>query len=173
MKRMHRSLLSGLALIAACGGAQAQTNANFDLTGEILQGTCEWSVADVDRTVVLDPIGILKLPASGGAGFVSFSLTLENCTPGLSSATFVFGGTPDAVDPLRYQNAGDAAGVAIELQSAEGRTLGANGDDSSRTVAIVGSRAVLDLRAGYWRLPGVAVGPGSVLSMAMVTTRYD
>lgn len=172
MKPAYLSLLGGFALFVACGGVCAQS-LNFNMTGQINSGTCAWSAADLDRTVALDPIGLTKLPASGGAGFVPFTIHIEKCTPGMNSATFTFSGTPDPNDPLRYKNSADATGVAIELESSDGLTLGANGTNSARTVPIVGDQASLDLRAGYWRVTGTPLSTGNVMSTALVTMSYD
>lgn len=173
MKRLHLPLLlAALALCAAHGGVRAQS-AQLNMTGEITLGTCDWAVGDGNRTVALDPISANALPANGATGFKSFRLTLTNCTPILSSATFIFAGTPDPADALRFQNTGDATGVAIELESMDGQTIGADGTNNARSAPIVEGQTSLVLQAGYWRLGGQALSTGRVAAVTTVTMNYN
>lgn len=152
----------------------AAQSVTFNVTGTVQAGTCDLSAGDVNRVVKLDPIYVGDLPANGAAGTVNFNLIVNNCAPGLSNAIFTFTGTPDASDGLRYQNTGTATGVAIELESAsDSQTIGADGTNNARTVAISGGQAVLGLTASYWRLAGVAANPGSVTAVATVNTSYN
>lgn len=163
-------IIMGIAVLAAhAGTALAQTQ--FDITGEIDPGTCQWAVGDDDRTIVFDPIDASVLNVHGSGNFQTFSLTLQNCAPGMSSATFTFGGTPDTSDPLRFLNVGSAKGTAVDLESSDGLYIGANGTNNSRTVPVVGNGAVIALRAGYWRVGSVSAG--SVSSVATVTVTYQ
>lgn len=177
-KRAARTFLMMLgvpSLFAAAGRVSADT-VTFTVTGQIVSGTCELSAGDQNRTVTLAPIGTSDMPASGKAakGAASFTLTVENCAAGLSTATFTFAGTPDPNDNMRYQNTGNATGVAVELEStSDGQTIGANGTNSSRTAPISGSQASLDLTAYYWRIPSVALAAGAVRSIATVTASYN
>lgn len=173
MKRRGLPLFALLALTVIGGGAHAQST-TFNVSGTISPSTCQWSVAaDADRIVALDPIQASALPASGATGFKAFSLTLDQCDPGLSSATFSFNGNPDPHDPLRYQNSGTASGVAIELQSADGATIGANGTNSERTRTINAGQTSLPLRAAYWRVSGASLSSGTVASVATVSISYN
>jgi type 1 fimbria pilin len=156
-----------LAIYASAVAAQTQ----FDITGEIDPGTCQWAVGDDDRTITFDPIDASVLNANGSGNFQTFNLTLKNCAPGMTSATFVFGGTPDSADPQSFLNTGSAHGTAIELESADSVDIGADGTNSSRTVPIVDNGAVIALRAGYWRVG--AVTAGSVSSVAIVSVTYQ
>jgi type 1 fimbria pilin len=169
---MLRKLLTIMGIVVAAahaGTTVAQTQ--FDMTGEIDPGTCQWAVGDDDRTIVFDPIDASVLNASGSGNFQTFNLTLQNCAPGMISATFVFGGTPDTNDPLRFLNTGSAQGTAVELESADGLNIGADGTNNSRTVSVVNNGAVIALRAGYWRVGSVAAG--SVDSVATVSVTYQ
>ncbi|WP_267225495.1 fimbrial protein [Dyella silvae] len=173
MKRRGLPLFALLAFTVIGGGAHAQST-TFNVSGTISPSTCQWSVAsDADRTVALDPIQASALPASGATGFKAFSLTLDQCDPGLSTATFSFSGTPDSRDPLRYKNSGTASGVAVELQSTDGLTIGANGANSTRTTAISAGTTSLPLRAAYWRVSGASVSAGTVKSVATVSISYN
>jgi type 1 fimbria pilin len=172
MKRPHMTPLVALVLFAAGGSASAQSVA-FQLTGSIVPATCDWSLGDGNRTIALDPIEARALPGIGAAGFKRFDLNLENCSDGVTSATFTFAGTSDPNDPLRYKNSGGATGVAIELQSMDGQTIGANGTNNARTTPVIGRRAVLGLNVAYWRIGSVALDTGTVTSVATVTMRYN
>jgi type 1 fimbria pilin len=145
----------------------------FDMTGEILQGTCDWVVGDNDRKVLFDPIDVNIFPAAGGVGFKAFTLGLRNCTPGLTSATFVFSGASDANDPIRFASSGTAGGVAVELQASDGSTIAADGSDSSRTVPVTSGNAAIQLRAGYWRVGARPLTSGTVSSVALVSVSYN
>jgi type 1 fimbria pilin len=174
---MRKLLLTfGLMVLAApAGTAAAQTE--FDIEGEIEPGTCEWAIQDIAQTVVLDPIDASVLNAKGSGNFKTFNLQFSSCPPSTVSMTLTFLGTPDANDPLRFQNAGTAQGTAVELESADGSTIGANGTNNSRTIPIVqvpGTPtygAQLDLQAGYWRVGTVTAG--TVESVATFSVTYQ
>lgn len=167
----RNALLSmGIAMLALyASNVFAQTQ--FDVTGKIEAGTCEWVVGDDNRTIELSPIDASVLNLNGSGNFQTFDLSLQKCAPGVNSATFVFSGTPDANDPLRFANTGSGKGAGIELETQDGVTIGANGTRNSRVIPIVGDGAVIKLQAGYWRTGAVAAG--SVLSVAMVTVTYE
>lgn len=158
-----------LAAHVGTAGAQAQ----FDISGTIEPGTCEWVVGDDDRKVLLEPIDVSAFPAAGGVGFKTFTLGLQNCTPSLTSATFVFSGTSDVSDATRFGNSGTAEGVAVELQSSDNSTIAANGSNSSRTVPVTSGNAVIELRAGYWRVAARPLTSGTVSSVALVSVSYQ
>jgi type 1 fimbria pilin len=172
MKRLHLILLVALTASAVSSVAPAQS-VGFNMTGSIVPPTCDWSVGDNNRTIALDPIDARALPANGAAGSKLFKLSLEKCSDGVTSATFSFTGTSDPDDPLRYKNTGDAKGVAIELQSTDGKTVGANGTDNARTTAVVAGGTVLELNAAYWRIGTTALGTGTVTSVATVSMSYN
>jgi type 1 fimbria pilin len=171
-----RSVLMFLTLAGVLAGVSAPVAAvdlTVRFTGEFKTRTCDWSLGDGNRTITLNPIEARALPGNGAAGFKQFNLNLENCSDDVTSATFSFTGTPDSDEPLRYKNSGDAKGVAIELQSMDGQTVGANGTDNARTTAVVAGRTVLKLNAAYWRIGSVELGTGSVSSVATVTMSYN
>jgi type 1 fimbria pilin len=165
-------MVAGIAMLAAhvgTAGAQAQ----FDITGTIEPGTCEWAIGDNDRNILFDPIDVSAFPAAGGIGFKAFTLGLRNCTPSLTSAIFVFSGTSDANDVTRFANNGTAGGVAVELQSSDGSTITADGSDSSRIVPVTSGNAQIQLRAGYWRIGSHPLTSGTVSSVALVSVSYN
>lgn len=164
-------LVTGIAVLTAhIGAARAQTQ--FDISGTIEPGTCEWVVGDDDKKILFDPIDVSVFPAAGGAGFKTFTLGLRNCTPSLTSATFVFSGTSDVSDVIRFGNGGTAGGVAVELESSDGSTIAADGSNSSRTVLVTSGNAVIQLRAGYWRVGARPLTSGTVSSVALVSVSY-
>ncbi|WP_250633757.1 fimbrial protein [Pinirhizobacter soli] len=171
---MRAAIIAGtilLAFTAGSTGASAQS-VEFNLTGTIQEPTCDWSLGSDERKVLLAPIGSKELPASGAARFTDFSLSLEKCSSSTTQARFTFTGTSEPKAPPRFQNTGDATGVAVELQSADGTTVGANGVGNVRTQAVTGGAAELKLRAGYWRILGEPVVAGSVAAVAAVTVEY-
>ncbi|WP_130617562.1 fimbrial protein [Dyella amyloliquefaciens] len=164
-------VLLPFALAFASVNASAQTT--FNMTGTIVNGTCQWTLSGgSDSTVALDPISVSALPAVGATGYKPFQLTVNSCSAGLTQATFAFTGTSDATDLARYKNTGAATGVAVELESADGATIGANNTNNTRTVPISAGQATLDLRVAYWKLPSVLATTGSVLSSTLVTMSY-
>lgn len=163
---------SGVALACVLAAAPVQAT-DFNLTGEVMIGTCDWSLGSADRLVALDPVAVRQLPASGGSHYVSFALNLQGCAPAVRQATFHFSGSPDPDEPTHFRNAGDAAGVAVVLVSEDDRVIAADGSDSERAVAVTGQAVRLRLRAGYWRLAGQTPGVGSVAATATVTLRYE
>lgn len=169
---MRKSLmLLGIAVLAAHAGT-AGAQAQFDISGTIEPGTCAWVVGDDDKKVLLDPMDVTAFPAAGGVGFKVFTLGLRHCTPSLTSATFVFSGTSDTNDIVRFANSGTAGGVAVELQAADGSTIAADGSNSSRTVPVALGNAVIQLRAGYWRIGARPLTGGTVSSVALVSVSY-
>lgn len=172
------TLRQGLSVIVFCvlvtvGDTAQAVDLTIHFTGKFIEPTCQWVAGDDNRTVTLDPIDVSQLQKPGAANIKTFSIGLTSCTTGLSMATFTFSGTPDPTDNLRYQNTGTASGVAIELQSSDGQTIGANGTNNSRTAPIAGGNATLNLQAGYWRLATGTLAPGKVTSVATVTATYN
>lgn len=145
----------------------------FEMTGDILPPTCRWAIGDGNRKVQLNAIDLKDLPASGAAGHTQFQLMLEDCSAGVTQVMFAFSGNVADSDSFRYRNIGSAKGMAIELQSDNGRTLRADGSDSSRAVAVIANRAVLDLQVAYWRLDGQQTSSGTVIAVAQVVMTYQ
>lgn len=169
-----RKLRLSLAALALCGGVSsigvAQTNVN--VTGKLTAGTCQWGVGGSDHAVTLDPVYVSQLKQGQVTGLKMFSLSLTNCSTGMVSATFTFSGTSDTTDKLRYRNSGTATGVAIELQSSDGKTIGADGTDNRRTATVTGNQVTLPLQAGYWQVGARASG-GSVDSGITFAVQYN
>lgn len=169
-----RKLWLLLAAFALCGGASsaALAQSNVSVTGRLTAGTCQWGVGGSDHAVPLDPINVAQLRQGQVAGPKTFSLSLTNCAAGTVSATFTFLGTSDATDKLRYRNSGSATGVAVELQSSDGRTIGADGTDNQRTATVTGNQVTLPLQAGYWQVGAQASG-GTVDSGITFAIQYN
>lgn len=165
----NASLIAASFIVAKSGYAQSL---DFAMIGEILQSTCTWAVGDGHHNIQLDSINVRDLPASGAAGQTPFQLRLERCSPGVTQVTFSFSGNGDPDDPHRYLNLGTAPGIAIELQSADGRTFPADGSRSAYTVPVTANRAELDLRVAYWRLGTRPAGGGTVIAVAQVVLAY-
>ena len=157
---------------AMSSAAVAQGSAAVNVTGRLVGGTCQWDAGGANRTISLDRVNVSALKTGQATALKSFNLSLINCSPGTAQAVFTFSGTPDATDPMRHRNSGTAKGVAVELASNDGRTIGANGTNNRRTVAIVGNRAVLALQAGYWKVSDNASG-GTVSATATLTINYN
>lgn len=171
-------LACAIGVAGFTGQVRAVDTANVTIRGTINAGTCDIAAGDVNKNVTLPTVQVGDLPSSGAYGFEPFTLTVSNCDAGLASAVFTFTGTQDATDPLRFKNADDgmtggATGVAVELESDDGVNIGANGTNNSRAMAITNSQAVLNLKAGYWRLPGAALKAGSVTATATVNMSYN
>jgi len=169
-----RKLLLSLAAFALCGGGSsaAVAQSNVSVTGRLTAGTCQWGVGGSDPLVLLDPINVSQLKRGQVAGLKTFSLSLINCSPGLVSATFSFGGISDATDTLRYRNQGTATGVAIELQSSDGKTIGADATDYQRTATVTGNEVTLPLQVGYWQV-GARATSGTVIGGISFMVRYN
>ena len=169
-------LLSIACLGAACllGTAPAHAQSlGFDMTGDILPPTCSWAVGDDNRSVQMDAIDMRDLPISGAAGHTPFQLLLEGCSAGVVQVQFAFSGNPDAADPFVYRNIGTATGMAVALQSTDGRLLRADGSDSTRMVPVTAGSATLELQAAYWRLAGAATSSGTVIAVAQLVLTYQ
>lgn len=170
MSRVHYLAIPlALALFTACGGVRAQST-NFSMTGEIQAPTCSWRTENVDRTVALDPISLMSLSPGKPAGLTRFSITVDGCSPGMSSAIFIFTGNADARDTLRLVNTGTASGVALELESGDGANIRPTG--GFRTVPVVANSATLDLQVGYWYV-GPIISSGTVTGQTVVTMLYN
>lgn len=162
-----------LALAGLLTAAAAAHGNDFNVSGEVMIGTCDWSMGDADRQVVLEPVGSSMLPVARGSGYVGFELNLKDCTDAVRKAVFRFSGSPAPGAPTLLRNVGDATGVAVVLESDDGQIIAADGSDSERVAAVSGLRARLRLRAGYWRLGAPAAGVGSVAATAVVTLHYE
>lgn len=172
MLRLLSKAIVGLCCVFGATITHAQS-LGFEMTGDILPPTCRWAVGDDNRSIQLDAIDLRDLPASGAAGHTPFQLVLEGCSAGVTQVVFAFSGNVDISDTYRYRNIGSAMGMAMELQSSDGRTLRADGSDSTRTVAVSADRAALDLRVAYWRLDGQQTSSGTVIAVAQVVMTYQ
>lgn len=161
-----------MAFCALSGAVHADTS-NVTIQGNIQQGTCQFAAGDDNKVVNLGTLPVSSLPASGAATFVPFTLTVENCDAGLTRVDFAFTGTSDSTDPLRFKNTGTATGMAVELESADGVNIGANGTNNMRSVQISGSQAVINLQAALWHLTGMAATAGTVSAVATVNATYN
>lgn len=169
------SIVVGLTTVAS--QARAVQTTDITINGTIEAGTCEVSAGDVNKLVTLDTIKVSDVTATGIVAPKTFALTAD-CDAGLSNAIFTFTGTKEDLDPPRFKNvesATDAAkGVGVELEQVGDSTpIGADGTSNSRTVVITGGKGVIQLRAGYWHTPGVAVGSGRVKAVVTVTMGYN
>ncbi|WP_052321606.1 fimbrial protein [Ralstonia sp. A12] len=169
-----RTLWRALAALALCGASSAALaqSSNVSVTGRLTAGTCQWGVGGSDHAVPLDPVKVSQLKQGQVTGLKTFTLALTNCAAGLISATFTFSGTSDATDKLRYRNNGTAAGVAVELQSSDGRTIGADGTANQRTATVIGNQVTLPLQAGYWQV-GARASSGTVDTGITFAIQYN
>ncbi|MCO5397565.1 fimbrial protein [Ralstonia soli] len=168
-----RTLWLSLALLALCGGVSsgAVAQSNVSVTGNLTAGTCQWGVGGSDHAVLLDPVNVSQLRRGQVVGLKTFDLVLTNCSAGTVSATFTFSGTSDATDKLRYRNNGTARGVAVELQSRDGRTIGADGTDNQRVATVAATEVTLPLQVGYWQV-GATASSGDVDTGITFTIDY-
>jgi len=169
-----RKLWLSLAAFALGGGAStiAMAQSNVSVTGSLTAGTCQWGIDGGDYAVPLDTVNVSQLKQGQVSGLKAFSLSLTKCSARMVSATFTFSGTSDATDKLRYRNSGTAAGVAIELQSTDGKTIGADGTNNKRTATVTGNQVTLPLQAGYWQVGARASG-GTVDSAITFAIQYN
>lgn len=172
MPRLLSKTCLGSAFLLVATLAHAQS-VGFQMTGDILPPTCSWAVGDDNRSVQMDAIDMKDLPVSGAAGHTSFQLVLEGCSVGVTQVKFAFSGTVDTADPVVYRNIGTAKGMAVALQSTDGRMLRADGSDSTRTVLVTAGGATLDLQSAYWRLGGQTTSSGTVIAVAQVVLTYQ
>nr|WP_311528364.1 fimbrial protein [uncultured Ralstonia sp.] len=143
------------------------------VSGRLTASTCQWEVGESgDIGVGLDPINLGTLKLGQVAGVKTFNLSLTNCSTDTANAVFSFSGTPDLTDPLRYRNTGTASGVAVQLQSSDGATIGANDPNNQRVASRSGTRITLPLQAGYWKVVDSARA-GTVGSAITFAIRYN
>lgn len=129
--------------------------------------TCDLATGDVNRTIPLPTIQASALKNVVYAGVHNFDLT-ATCT-NAANVTFRFTGTPAPGNNLLFANSGTAGGVALWLYSrANGQTI-SNG--ATRTVAVSGNRAVLQLGAAYHK--NGTVSQGTLVSTATVNITYN
>lgn len=129
--------------------------------------TCDLATGDVNRTIPLPTIQTSALKDVVYAGEHNFDLT-ANCT-NTANVTFRFTGTPAPGNNLLFANTGTAGGVALWLYSrSNGQTIN-NG--ATRTVAVSGNRAVLQLGAAYHK--NGTVSQGTLVSTATVNITYN
>ena len=172
MLRLLSKTCLGATYLLGATLAHAQS-LGFEMTGDILPPTCSWAVGDDNRSVQMDSIEMRDLPVSGAAGNTPFQLVLEDCSAGVTQVRFAFSGNADAIDTATYRNIGTAKGMAVALQSTDGRMLRADGSDSTRTVSVIAGGATLDLQSAYWRLGGQATSSGTVIAVAQVVLTYQ
>ncbi len=128
--------------------------------------TCDLAAGDVSRVIALDPVRISNFTGIS-IGTKNFDLT-ANCS-NASNVTFRFTGTPDPGNSALFANStGSARGVALWLHT-PGQTVSNN---STRTVAVSGNRAVLRMGAEYHKTTGTLT-KGSLASTVTVNITYN
>lgn len=165
--------LTGLLPIP--GYAQVDT-VFLNVTGRLVGNTCNIVPADIDRTVTLRDVSTFELIASSDQSYAprSFSLRLENCTPGITNAKFSFSGVSDSTDGNHWSNTGTADNLAIHLYRATGEAIAPfefAGD--IYTLPVTGTTATFDAFVAYWKTGTGAPTQGSLKSRAVVTVDYD
>ncbi|WP_333679510.1 fimbrial protein [Dyella sp.] len=177
MNFFQLSLLgTGIALATSVmSTAFAATTGTIAVQGLIQDNvTCNLHAGDVNRTIRLDTYPVGSVPASNQSfGYTpTFTLTAD-CSSNATQVSFLFSGTPSAGDGLRFQNAGDATGLGLQLESGDGKLIPANGKDSdrTRTLNVTNGTATLDLKAAYYRQAPVKAG--SFESKVMVSLSYN
>lgn len=134
--------------------------------------TCDLATGDVNRTIALDPVNVSTLQEATFAGARDFELT-ANCQDA-SHVTFRFSGTPAVGNNALFANTGTAEGVALWLYSRINgaiQNIGANGTSDTRTVVVLGDRAVLPLGAAYHA--NGTVSQGTLVSAVTVSITYN
>ena len=171
--RQQWALLPALILSGATPPAAMAQSATVAVTGRLSAATCQWGLGGgSDVSVSLDSINISALKVGQVAGVKSFSLLLSNCPTDVNNVVFSFSGTSDTTDPQRYRNNGTARGVAVQLQTSDGATIGANDPSNQRTVSRSGTQIALPLQAGYWKVVDSASG-GTVEAAITFTIKYN
>lgn len=150
------------------------------ITGEIIvEGliqdnvTCNLSAGDVTRTIELKPYPIGDVPATNQSfGHKPFTLT-AHCSSNAKTVSFLFSGTPSTGGRARFQNTADEIGLSLQLESADGKLIPANGAESerTRTLDVADGSAALGLNAAYYR--EAPVKAGSFQSQVMVSLSYN
>lgn len=145
------------------------------ITGNVVASPCEVSSDSITKTIALDGgkgIQAKDLAAAGAATeWVAFSINLENCPAGTSSATIAFSGTPDDANPDdMYANTGTAENAAVQLQGTEGQKFG-NGKSFTYT-PITNNAIALHLQSRIYTQNG-GVTPGTVSAVVTADMTYQ
>ncbi|UTH74784.1 fimbrial protein [Chromobacterium sp. IIBBL 290-4] len=160
------------------GGINITPNINFNqlISGTVFftpGGTCNLS-AGGQYTVNLPIVGGPQFAAVGSALARSyFTISAQNCSTGVKTATFRFSGTSDSDNPVLFANTGGSAkGVAINLGSvADGANIGANATNNTRVVNVQSQAAQLGLFAEYVRTNTVM--PGGLQTAITIDMLYQ
>lgn len=158
---------AGMVLLAACSLAHADT-ATITVTGKVLPGTC--TMADVP--VALADIDATALKDGHENNLAAATLNFTNCL-GVTNIDLSFDGSADAAQDGHWQNqaTGGASGIAVALlDGTTGSTFLKKG--GKKTVAVSGTTAKLDMRAGYYRKSGTTLKAGDVSTQITVTADY-
>ena len=175
------NIFSSVLIVALAGllplpGYAAVDTVVLNVTGRLIGSTCEIIAADVDRTVTLREVATHELINSSTQSYApqAFSIRLENCTPGISKATFSFSGISDITDGNRWSNTGTANNLAVHLYRDTGEAIAPfefAGDVYALPVS--GATATFDAFVAYWKTGTGTPSQGTVKSRAVVTVDYE
>lgn len=146
----------------------------LNVTGNVVAAPCEVSSDSILKTIDLgngSPIDVASLYTPGSTTpWVPFTLGVENCPAGTTTATINFHGEPDASNPDdMYKNVGGAGNIAIQLQGAGGEPFG---DGKSFTGAISNNAYTYNLRARVYSQNG-RVTSGSIAGVVTAEFTYQ
>lgn len=103
-------IIASLGLLLFMSTTEAQT-LNFNLTGTIKPGVCNFTAADVN----LGDYFATDFPTVGSSpsSFFEVPITSQGCDPTVASIHMRVTGTPDAANPALFRG---VAGVGIEMR---------------------------------------------------------
>lgn len=161
-----------LFLFVARYSCAGDNDIKVNFTGSISVVSCEVDSNSVAQTINLNRLYNKNLSDPGDASdWVPVNVTINNCTPAVSSVTATMSGTRDTDDNTLYKNTGDAKNVAVELQGTDGTVYG-SGSQVTLNVTSTSHSATFNLRTRAKTVLGDTT-PGSILAVIQLSFNYQ
>jgi type 1 fimbria pilin len=164
---MNRAKGIVLACLAACLPARADYRLEFQVRGAI---TPSCGLASGRILIDLGSVSAGELPAPGAASRWHRSAFIGVDCIGATRASVTLRAPPYAGDPRYVATIGEARGVAIQMQSADGQPLPPDGSTPVH-FSWAGNRPELGFRARYVRVG--ALRPGNAGATAQVQILWE
>jgi P pilus assembly protein, pilin FimA len=167
---IHLSAL--LCLLMGSRVVLAGDPVSLNVTGNITASPCQISSKSISQEIDLGHnIQTSAMQAAGSVtNWVNFTIDLESCPPGTTSATMTLHGNADSAEPDDlYQNSGSASNVAVQVQSQQGDLLG---DGKTITGKISNGAYSYPLHARMYSKNG-NVGSGTVSATMTATFTWQ
>lgn len=115
-------LIFGFFIAVSIPTVSDATTTAISISGEILPETCDIDTSVLNQSIDLGEFGVTSFPAAGSVTEMEpFSLTMTNCTSGISAANIRFSG--NSLNSSIFALQGGGNDIGLELLNDAGQTI--------------------------------------------------